>query len=311
MISSSITANGKGNAAEDASCTANRSATEYTEYEKIDIAKKYIIPKLCKEHNISGIVLDNDMILNIIRYYTKEAGVRELERLLTTIIRKMITSMILKDNYKNCIKIKEKDIEKYLGKSKYKNMIKNYNQVGVVSALSYTPHGGEVMPIEVNYYKGKGNLILTGSLGKVMQESAFIALSYIKSSYQYFDIKFDDLVKNDIHINIPLGSITKDGPSAGVTLATSMISAFKKVTFPEDVAMTGELTLGGKVLPVGGVKEKCLGAIRNNIKKIFIPSSNIDDIEEIPNNIRKNIEFICVDDYKQIYDYLMNNLKEV
>lgn len=282
--------------------------SEYTEYEKLDIAKKYIIPKLCKEHNISDVILDNSMILNIIRNYTKEAGVRELERLLTTIIRKMITNMVLNYKYKNSIRIKEHDIEKYLGKSKYRNMIRNYNQVGVVSALSYTPHGGEVMPIEVNYYKGKGNLILTGSLGRIMQESAFIALSYIKSSYEYFDINFDDLVKNDIHINIPLGAITKDGPSAGVTLATSMISAFKKVTFPEDIAMTGELTLRGKVLPVGGVKEKCLGAIRNNIKRIFIPSSNVDDIKEIPNNIKKNVEFIYVDDYKQIYDYLMSNI---
>ena len=140
-----------------------------------------------------------------------------------------------------------------------------------------------------------------------MQESAAIALSYIKSNYEYFNIKYDDLIKNDIHINIPLGSISKDGPSAGVTLATSIISAFKNVPFPEDIAMTGELTLRGKILPVGGIKEKCLGALKNNIKKIFIPSDNIDDIEEIPKEIISNIEFIYVNDYKQIYDYLINS----
>lgn len=284
--------------------------SEYTEYEKIDIAKKYILPNICKEHNLESITVDNNFLISIIRNYTKEAGVRELQRTLTNIVRKVITKMILDNKLSTKIKLKTKDIEKYLGKVKFKNIINNYNQIGVVSALSYTPYGGEVMPIEVNFYKGNGNLILTGSLGKVMQESATIALSYIKSSYEYFDIKYDDLLTNDIHINIPLGAITKDGPSAGVTLATSIISAFKNISFSEEIAMTGELTLRGKVLPVGGIKEKCLGAIRNNIKKIFIPSSNIDDIEEMPNEIKKNIEFIYVEDYKQIYDYLIEISKE-
>jgi len=281
--------------------------SEYTEYEKIDISKKYILPKLCKEHCLENISADNSFLISIIRNYTKEAGVRQLQRTLTNIVRKIITDMMLNDKVVSKIKLKTKDIEKYLGRVKFKNVINNYNEIGVVSALSYTPYGGEVMPIESNYYKGKGNLILTGSLGSVMQESAAIALSYIKSNYEYFNIKYDDLIKNDIHINIPLGSISKDGPSAGVTLATSIISAFKNVPFPEDIAMTGELTLRGKILPVGGIKEKCLGALKNNIKKIFIPSDNIDDIEEIPKEIISNIEFIYVNDYKQIYDYLINS----
>lgn len=279
--------------------------SEYTEYEKVDIAKNYIIPKLCKEHNLDIINIDDDTIKTIIREYTKEAGVRELERALTTIVRKNITKMVLDNKYKNKISLKNKNMDKYLGKTKFKNIISKYNQVGVVSALSYTPFGGEVMPIEVNYYKGEGKLILTGSLGKIMQESAFIALSYIKAFYEYFNINYEDLVNNDIHIHIPMGAITKDGPSAGVTLATSIISAFKNITFPSDIAMTGELTLRGKVLPVGGIKEKCLGAIKNNINKIFIPSDNIVDVEEIPEYLKNNIEFIYVDDYKDIYNYLM------
>lgn len=282
--------------------------SEYTEYEKIDIASNYIIPKLSLEHNLEQINIDKATLTSIIRNYTKEAGVRELERSLTTVVRKIITDMVLKNNYLKKIKIKCKDIDKYLGRCKFKNMINEYHQIGVVSALSYTPYGGEVMPIEVNYYTGKGNLILTGSLGKIMQESACIALSYIKSTADYFKINYNALIDNDIHIHIPSGSISKDGPSAGVTLATSIISAFKNINFPSHIAMTGEITLRGKVLPVGGIKEKCLGAIKNNITKIFIPIANKDEVEDIPKELKKQLEFIYVDDYKDIYNYLMNSL---
>ena len=279
--------------------------SEYTEYEKIDIARNYIIPKLCIEHNLESINIDDDTIKTIIRNYTKEAGVRELERELTTIVRKNITKMVLDNKYKNKIVLKNKGLDKYLGKTKFRNTYLSLNQVGVVSALSYTPYGGEVMPIEVNYYPGKGKLILTGSLGKIIQESAFIALSYVKSFYEYFNIDYNELVNNDIHVHIPMGSISKDGPSAGVTLATSIISAFKNIKLPSDVAMTGELTLRGKVLPVGGIKEKCLGAVKNSISKIFIPLDNKNDVDDIPKEIKKNIEFIYVEDYKDIYDYLL------
>lgn len=278
--------------------------SEYTEYEKIDIAKKYIIPKLCIEHNMNSISIDTNSLVNIIRNYTKEAGVRQLERFLTTIVRKVITKMVLNDKHNNKINIKNKDIDKYLGKSKYKNISCNYNQVGVVSALSYSPYGGEIMPIEVNYYSGNGNLILTGSLGEVIKESAQVALSYIKSNAKEFDIDYNELISNDIHINMPMGAISKDGPSAGVTLATSIISAFKKQSYPEDIAMTGELTLRGRILPVGGIKEKCFGAIKNNINKIFIPLANKDDVDLLNDDIKDNIEFIFVNDYKDIYNYL-------
>lgn len=283
--------------------------TEYTEYEKIDIAKKYIIPKLCSEHNIESISIDNETLTYIIRNYTKEAGVRELERVLTSLVRKKITKMILNDKVNNKVKLNSKDIDKYLGRIKFRNLINNYSQVGVVSALSYTPYGGEVMPIEVNYYNGQGKLILTGCLGDIMKESAMIALSYIKSTSKYFGINYDELVKNDIHIHVPMGAISKDGPSAGVTLVTSIISAFKKISFSSDIAMTGEITLRGKVLPVGGIKEKCLGAIKNGIQKIFVPLLNKEDIEEIPQIIRDKIDVVYVEDYKDIYDYLVKSSK--
>lgn len=284
--------------------------SEYTEYEKCDIAKRHIVPNLCLEHNLNSIVVDNKVLINIIRNYTKEAGVRELERTLTMMVRKIVTKMVLKDQYTDKIKLREKDVDKYLGKSKFKSIPNQYNQVGVVSALSYTPFGGEILPIEVNYYSGKGNLILTGSLGKIMQESATIALSYIKASAKEFDIDYRKLINNDIHIHVPSGAISKDGPSAGVTLATSIISAFKEINFDSNIAMTGELTLRGRILPVGGLKEKCIGAIKNNIKKIFVPIGNMADIDAIPSEIKNKLEFIFVDDYKDIYDNLMEGMKK-
>ncbi len=282
--------------------------SEYTEFEKCDIAKKHIIPKLCNEYNLQTINLDNKFLLSIIRNYTKEAGVRELERCLSTIVRKLVTKMVLNNRYQTKVSLKSKDLDKYLGRIKFKPVI-NYHQIGVVSALSYTPYGGEITPIEVNYYAGNGNLILTGSLGEMMKESATIALSYIKSKADYFEIDYNELIKNDIHIHLPSSSVSKDGPSAGVTLATSIISAFKKIHFASDIAMTGEITLSGHVLPVGGIKEKCLGAIKNNISKIIIPAANRDDMESIPKEIKNNLEFIFVEDYKEIYDYLVKGIE--
>jgi len=282
--------------------------SEYTEYEKIDIAKNYIIPKICREYNLDNINIENNFLTTVIRDFTKESGVRELERVLTTVIRKIITKMVLTNDYSSKITLKNKDIDKHLGKSKFKNIMNNYNDIGVVSALSYTPYGGEVLPIEVNYYPGTGKLILTGSLGKITQESATIALSYIKANADKFDIDFKELVENDIHIHIPLGAINKDGPSAGVTLVTSIISAFKKINFSNSLALTGEITLRGKILPVGGIKEKCLGALKNSINTIIIPRANKSDLEELPNSIKKKLKFIYVDDYLDIYEYLMSIL---
>lgn len=275
----------------------------YTEFEKQDIAKKYLIPKLCKSHGLGYIKVYDNVILDIVKYYTKEAGVRELERQLSKVIRKIVTDLVTNRDEISKPVLSIDNLESYLGKRKFTSLTNDMSyQVGVVSALSYTPYGGEVLPIEVNYYKGTGKLILTGSLGDVMKESATLALSYIKSNYETFEIDYQQLCENDIHIHVPAGSITKDGPSAGVTLVTSIISAFANIKMDNKVAMTGEITLRGNILPVGGLREKCLGAIRNNIKRIFIPYDNLRDVEELSKEIKDNLEFIPVRNYMEIFN---------
>lgn len=278
----------------------------YTEYEKKDIAKKYLIPKLCKIHGLKYVKIYDQVILEIIRYYTKESGVRELERQLSKIIRKIVTSFVLEKRTDKIV-LTVDNMEEYLGRKKFtSSKFPLERQIGVVSALSYTPYGGEVLPIEVSYYKGDGQLILTGSLGDTMKESAFLALSYIKAHYQEFGIHYEDLCNNDIHIHIPKGAVSKDGPSAGVTLVTSIISAFANIEMNYQLAMTGEMTLRGNILPVGGLREKCLGALQNNIQKIFIPSENLQDIEELPQEVKEKLEFIPVSNYMEIFDYIKN-----
>lgn len=274
----------------------------YTEFEKLDIAKKHLIPKICKEHGLelNKISIKDNTILKIIRNYTKEAGVRELERQLASIVRKIVAEIIVDKKDDEQYQINNKNIELYLGKPKYHFNLLLATKVGVVNGLAYTYFGGDTLPIEVNYYQGNGNLVLTGSLGDVMKESAHIALSYIKSNYQDFHIDYDKLVKNDIHIHVPEGAIPKDGPSAGITLVTALISAFTDKKIPATLAMTGEITLRGNVLPIGGLKEKSIGAHRNGIKKIIIPYDNLSDLDEIPKEIKSSIEYIPVKHYKEV-----------
>lgn len=284
----------------------------YTEYEKLDICRKHLIPKLAKEHGIEEnlIQFDDETLLTIIRYYTKEAGVRELERQISTIIRKIVTAIVMNEITKDKIKITKKHIKDYLGNEKYHYIYKdNKGQVGVVNGLAYTSYGGDVLPIEVNFYKGKGELVLTGSLGEVMQESAKIAFSYIKSNCKKFKIDYDNIIEKDIHIHVPEGAIPKDGPSAGIALTTALISALlnKKVT--NEIAMTGEITLRGNVLAIGGLKEKSTGAHRNNIKKVIIPYDNLSDIDEIPEEIKNTIEYIPVKTYDEVYKIIFENEK--
>ena len=280
--------------------------SSYTEYEKMDIAFKYAIPKICKEHGVNpkGIEFKQDAMEKIIRNYTKEAGVRELERCIATILRKIITTMVTKRIIVNKYIIDAKKVTEYLGKEKYSNTTIKIGEVGVVNGLAYTSFGGDTLPIEVNYFEGKGNLILTGSLGDVMKESAMIALNYVKSNYKMFGIHYEKLVNNDIHINVPEAAIPKDGPSAGITLTTAIISAFTGKKIDRKVAMTGEITLRGKVLEIGGLKEKSIGAHRNGIQTIFIPEENKKDLEEIPEEIKKDITYIPVKTYKEVYTHL-------
>ena len=276
----------------------------YTEYEKMDILKKYLIPRVCKMHNVDKLNIKNKTLIKIIREYTKESGVRELERLISKIIRKLVTLISVDNKSLNEIIIDNSNLVSYLGKSKYHYHINIESQVGVVNGLSCTSYGGDVLPVEVNYYKGRGKLILTGSLGDVIKESAMISLSYIKANYKKFNIRYEDLINNDIHIHIPSGSIIKEGPSAGVALTTSLISAFSNLSVSNEIAMTGEITLRGNILPIGGLKEKSIGAVINNIKKMFIPLENLKDLDEIPKEVKDKIKYIPVKNYMEIYERL-------
>lgn len=286
--------------------------SSYTEYEKLNICKKHIIPKGIKEYNLEDVMIEftDDAILKIIRDYTKEAGVRELERLILSILRKIIKDMIMLNNQSINI-IDNGMVVHYLGKEKYSYHHKDSKAlVGVVNGMSYTIFGGDILKIEVNYFKGHGSVITTGQLGDVFIESAKIALSYIKSNYKYFGVDYSVLEENDIHIHVPEGAIRKDGPSAGTALTTAIISAITKRKIPSNIAMTGEITLRGEILAIGGLKEKIIGAKRAGVTKIYLPSSNEKDLEEIEDYIKEGIKFIFVSNYKELYKDLTSTKKE-
>lgn len=286
--------------------------TGYTEYEKLDIAKRHLITKICKEHGLdrSYIKFDDKAILDIIRHYTKESGVRELERQLSNVIRKIVTSIVINKMSVSNLNINSKNLEQYIGKKKYHfHKLEQKYQIGVVNGLAYTYFGGDTLPIEVNFYKGHGNLTLTGSLGDVMKESANIALSYLKSNYKDYNIDYKELIENDIHIHVPEGAIPKEGPSAGIALTTALVSAFSRMKVDKSIALTGEMTLRGNVLPIGGLKEKSIGAHRSGIKKIIIPYDNIKDLDEVPDEIRSAITYIPVKNYKEVLKIIEAGVK--
>lgn len=281
----------------------------YTEYEKLDIAKKYLIPRICKNHGLKNkkISISDDDILYIIRYYTKEAGVRDLERQLSTIIRKIVTDFVVNKKKIHNYDVTQKDITTFLGKEKYQFIFKDNSEIGVVNALAYTTYGGDTLPVEVNYYKGSGNLVLTGLLGDVMKESAQIALSYIKANYKYFGIDYNLLLENDIHIHFCEGAIPKDGPSAGIAITTALISALTNRKVSSVLALTGEISLRGNILPIGGLKEKSIGANRKGIKTIIIPKDNIKDLDDVPIEVKKNITYLPVKNYKEVFEIIKAN----
>ena len=280
--------------------------SSYTEYEKLDIARNYLIPNSLKEHGLTtdDIEFSKEVILTIIRNYTKEAGVRDLSRNIATVLRKVVTDKLTGAN-KDFYSITDYNIEKYLGPKKYTfTDIDIIEHVGVVNGLAYTPFGGDTLPIEAVAFPGKGNIVLTGSLGDVMKESANLAFDYIKANYEKFNIDYEKIEKQDIHIHVPEGATPKDGPSAGVTITTTIISLLTNTSIHSNVAMTGEMTLRGKVLAIGGLREKVIGAHRNGIKTIFIPVTNEKDLIDIPEEIKKDINFILVDRYTDIYSKL-------
>ncbi len=281
--------------------------SSYTEFEKLDIAKKHLIPNQLKEHGLKDKELSftDEAVLVLIRNYTKESGVRELDRLIATIMRKVVKKLIV-DKSKDKFVIDENTIEEYLGVKKFfYNDNDDEERIGIVNGLAYTEFGGDILPIEATMFKGKGELILTGSLGEVMIESAKIALDYIKSNAKEFDVDLDLLEERNIHIHVPEGAIQKEGPSAGVALTTSLISMLGNKPVSSKIGMTGEITLTGRVLPIGGLKEKVIGAYRARVNKIFIPRENEKDLKDVPSEVKDEIEFVLVDNYMDIY----NNLK--
>jgi ATP-dependent Lon protease len=274
----------------------------YTELEKLSIAKKYLLEK---QREANGLTADNlaftdNALLGVIRHYTKEAGVRNLEREIAAICRKVAVEVVRKDRSAH-IQVGTKGLHKYLGPTKFRyGKAETEVKIGVTTGLAWTELGGELLATEVTVMPGKGQLIITGKLGDVMQESARAAMSYVRSRALELGLEKDFYQKLDIHIHVPEGAIPKDGPSAGITMATSLVSALMKIPVHNDLAMTGEITLRGAVLPIGGLKEKVLAAHRAGIKKVLIPSENEKDIEEIPATVLKTVELELVSHVDQV-----------
>ena len=286
--------------------------SSYTEFEKLDIAKNYLIPNIFKEHLVCSkeIKFSNDIIMDIITKYTKEAGVRDLDRNISTIVRKIVTNSVKELNSPIKTTVKKSDLIKFLGPAKYdlKNQVVTY-QSGLVNGLAYTTVGGMVMPVEAAIYPGKGELKITGMLGQVMEESISVALSYIKSNKKEFGVEKVNFDKSDIHIHFLEGAIKKDGPSAGIAITTSLISLLLDEKVDKTVAMTGEISLRGDILKIGGLKEKIIAAYNNGIKKVIIPHENNVDVNEIPKMVRDEIKIIPVKNYLEVFNKLFKKEK--
>lgn len=277
--------------------------SSYTELEKIEIAKRHLVPKQMNENGLksSQLKIEDDMISYLIRYYTRESGVRQLERVIATVCRKSVLA-ILKDG-KRSIKVTKKLINTWLGHEKFEyGKREKKDQVGTVTGLAYTSFGGDVLQIEVTQFEGKGKLVITGQLGDVMKESASIAYDYVRANAKKFKIKPEVFDKTDVHIHVPEGAVPKDGPSAGVTLTTALVSLFTGTPVKADLAMTGEVTLRGNVLPIGGLKEKSMAAHRCGISTIVIPKANVKDLDDVPQVVKDAVTFIPAEKISQVLD---------
>lgn len=266
----------------------------YTEYEKVKIAKGFLFKKQLESNGLKNrqISISDESYHYIIQKYTREAGVRELERKIASIMRKAVVELLSNKELKK-IEVTPEVVKKYLGAPLFDNTKKEAKpQVGVVTGLAYTQFGGDILPIEVNYFPGKGNLVLTGKLGDVMKESATIAYDYVRSNATKYKIDSKLFADNDIHIHVPEGAVPKDGPSAGVALTTALVSCFTNVAVNNDVAMTGEVTLRGNALPIGGLREKSLAALRSGIKTIIVPHENKKDVDELPKEVKEAVKIV-------------------
>lgn len=269
--------------------------SSYTDAEKVNIAREHLVPKQLKENGLTPeqLHISDDMLLYLVRYYTREAGVRQLERTIAAIARKTVLA-ILKDG-KESITLDKDLVHEWLGNEKTDyGKREEQDQVGTVTGLAYTSFGGDVLQIEATKFEGKGNLVLTGQLGDVMKESASIALDYIRSHAKEFGIDPECFGKLDIHVHVPEGAVPKDGPSAGVTMTTALVSCLSERPVKSNLAMTGEVTLRGNVLPIGGLKEKSLAAHRAGIDTILIPKGNVKDLEDVPQEVKDHIRFVPV-----------------
>lgn len=279
----------------------------YTEDEKIEIAKRHLIPKIFEENAVKEKELEitDDAIRSIIRYYTREAGVRNLERELATIARKAVKEILL--NKEKKVKVSEKNIDKYLGVIKYRyGEAEAEDHIGVTTGLAWTEVGGDILFIEAVDMPGKGKITQTGKLGDVMKESIETAYSVVRSHSEQLGIDPEIFEKTDIHVHVPEGATPKDGPSAGIAMYTTLVSVLTKIPVRKDVAMTGEITLQGRVLPIGGLKEKLLSALRGGIKTVIIPKDNEKDLEEIPDNVKTGMKIIPVSEVREVIDIALN-----
>jgi ATP-dependent Lon protease len=285
----------------------------YTPDEKQQIAKKYLLPKSIESHGLKNypITVSDKLLTQIVRGYTKEAGVRELERLMNTISRKIATEVVTEDIKEGRkFTVTEKNIEKYLGPIKFdRSPIEEQPQVGLVNGLAWTSVGGELLHIEVVTVPGNGKIQVTGKLGEVMQESAKAALSYVRSISNRLGVDHEWYSKNDIHIHVPDGATPKDGPSAGITMATALTSAIANIPVRQDVAMTGEISLRGRVLPIGGLKEKILAAKQAGITTVIIPEKNKKDLIKIPDEIKEGIEVKAMTEAEEVLRVALNLTK--
>jgi ATP-dependent Lon protease len=274
----------------------------YAEYEKYHIARDFLLSKQIQMNGLKdkNITFSKEAVLTIIRRYTRESGVRNLEREISSICRKIARKVITKKQ-SDGFKVTAKSVQKYLGPPRFKELqIEENDQIGTVTGLAWTQVGGELLCVETLIMPGKGKLTMTGKLGDVMKESAQAAVSYVRSRAEHLDIDSKFYRKFDIHIHIPEGAIPKDGPSAGISMCTSLVSALLKRPVHHDIAMTGEITLRGRVLPIGGLKEKILAAHRGGVKKVLIPKENKKDLKDIPPTVLKELEIVLVEHMDEV-----------